>query len=384
MTIFKGFLTIMKRNLHIVILYAAIFVTICLMVQKMMGTTDSTQFKMDSLDIAVIDRDGGTLAKNLTKYLGQYHNLVDVPDDKTAMQERLFYRDVYYLVIIPENFEENCLTGSEKLTVTKVPGSATGYYVDQQINSFLNDVRIMTVSGFTIDEAVKAVYKNSKAEASVKLLDKNGHGGALAPYSFTYQYMPYIIISILCYVLGFIMISYRKPDLKRRMLCSAISARRQNGQLILGFLLVGITIWLLCTLLPIVLNGKAFLSDPNLPYYLINSFMLMLVALSISFLLSVLIHREELLNAVVNVITLGMSFVCGVFVSLEVLGTGIQNFARLLPVYWYEVTNTLIANNAVFNSEQLRELYIGYGIQLLFAVAILCIALAISRIRTQE
>ena len=107
MTVFKGFLTITKRNLHIVLLYAGIFLSISIMVQKSVGKDDSqANFEQTSLDIAVIDRDGGELARGLASYLEQYHTLKDVPDDPSIIQDRLFYREVYYVVTIPEDFEE--------------------------------------------------------------------------------------------------------------------------------------------------------------------------------------------------------------------------------------------------------------------------------------
>ncbi len=54
--------------------------------------------------MAVIDRDGSSLSKGLSEYLGNYQDLVDIEDDPAVIQEELFYRNVYYVVIIPENF----------------------------------------------------------------------------------------------------------------------------------------------------------------------------------------------------------------------------------------------------------------------------------------
>ena len=90
-------------------------------------------FEEESLDIAVIDRDGGELARGLTEYLGERHNLVDIEDNEDVIQESLFYRNIYYLVTIPEDFEEKCLTECEKIKTTKIPGASTTFYVDQQI-----------------------------------------------------------------------------------------------------------------------------------------------------------------------------------------------------------------------------------------------------------
>lgn len=380
MTVFKGFLLITKRNIHMMFLYIAIFLTIAISVQKMTGGNQSG-FAQESLNIAVIDRDGGKLARGLADYLAQYHTLVDLPDDPSVIQDRMFYREVYYIVTIPEDFEDRCLYGDELLPVTKVPGSNSGFYVDQQINTFLNDVRVMAASGFSLADAVAEVIDNSKDTAQVTMLDKNGFGGEQPLHAVMFQFIPYILISILCYSLGSIMIAFHNPDVKRRMMCSAIPVRRQNHQLVLGYVLVGIIVWLICTLMPFLLYREDFVNDPNMPYYLVNSFLMTLVALSLAFLVSTLISRNELISAVVNVISLGMSFLCGVFVDLDILGKGVRTFAQFLPVYWYELANKLLAGNQSLSLAQTVSLLTDYGMQLLFAAVILGVALVISQNR---
>ena len=380
MTVFKGFLLITKRNIHMMFLYIAIFLTIAISVQKMTGGNQSG-FAQESLNIAVIDRDGGKLARGLADYLAQYHTLVDLPDDPSVIQDRMFYREVYYIVTIPEDFEDRYLYGEELLPVTKIPGSNSGFYVDQQINTFLNDVRVMAASGFSLADAVAEVIDNSKDTAQVTMLDKNGFGGEQPLHAVMFQFIPYILISILCYSLGSIMIAFHNPDVKRRMMCSAIPVRRQNHQLVLGYILVGIIVWIICTLMPFLLYGKDFVNDPNMPYYLLNSFLMTLVSLSLAFLVSTLISRNELISAVVNVISLGMSFLCGVFVDLDILGKGVRTFAQFLPVYWYELANKLLAGNQSLSLAQTVSLLTDYGMQLLFAAAILGVALVISRNR---
>lgn len=380
MTVFRGFLIITKRNIHIIWLYLLLFLGIAIMVQKAAGGNTS-EFEQVSLNIAVIDRDGGKLAKGLADYLSQYHTLVELPDEPSIIQDRMFYREVYYVAAIPEDFEERCLYGDETLPVTKVPGSNSGFYVDQQIRIFMNEVRIMVSSGFSLSEAVEEVIEHSADEAEVTLIDKNGFGGKQPMHAFMYQYMPYILISILCYSMSYIMIAFRNKDVKRRMMCSAIPARSQNLQLALGVAVVGIAVYGLCTLMPFLMYGKTFMKDPNMPYYLVNSFMMTLVSLSLSFLIGTLVRREEIISAIVNVVSLGMSFLCGVFVELEVLGKGVRTFAQFLPAYWYEVANGLLSNNSSLSPAQQTSLYTCYGLQILFAAAILGVAMVISRIR---
>ncbi len=382
MTVFKGFLTLTKRNLGMMFLYIAIFLTISIFVQKALGSSNANGFEPERLDIAVIDRDRGTLAKGFTNYLGMFHNIKEMPDDKSVLQDRLFYRDIYYVVTIPDNFEKKCLENNEKLPVTKVPGSTSSYYVDQQINSFFNSMRTMTTGGFSVSEALEHIETYASVSPKVTLIDKTGHSGNMAEHAFMFQYMPYIILSILCYVLSYIMLSFGNADIKKRILCSCISSRSMNLQLILGHITIGLGIWIICIIMPVTLYRETFLTDPNMPYYLINSFLMMLVSLSIAFFISSFPLREEIINGIVNVITLGMSFTCGVFVSMDILGKEVKALAHFLPVYWYEIVNGLLAENSSLSSAQTIELWQGYGIQALFAIAFLAAAMVLRRTRT--
>ena len=125
MTVFKGFLTITKRNLGYVFMYIIIFLTITIAVQKSELTDTAKMFEQTKLDIAVIDHDKSPVSEALTDYLASRHNLIDIPDTKTAIQDNLFYRHVYYVLTIPKDFTQSCKIKTASLTVTKVPVSYT-------------------------------------------------------------------------------------------------------------------------------------------------------------------------------------------------------------------------------------------------------------------
>lgn len=379
MTVFKGFLRLVKRNLGTQILFMAIFLGICISIQVFTGGKGMEGFQEENLDIAVIDRDGGPLAQSLARYLGRHHRLVDVADDPDVIQEELFYRNIYYVVTIPPDFEEKCLEQGEKLPVTKIPGAYSAYYVDWQINSFLNDVRVLKAAGYQGNEIYEKAAKFQEKEAQVELMDKSGHGGAWAPHSFMFQTMPYAVFSVICYVLSYVTIGFLKEDVRMRMKCAAMPPGKQERQLLLGYLVFGTATWAIFILAAIGMYGRDFLSDAHRMLYMANVFAMVLVSLAAAFTMAVLIRKPEAVNGVVNVVSLGMGFTCGVFVSMDVLGSGVKAAARFLPFYWYEIVNQILAGNAAFTSSQRMEVLQGLGIQVLFAVTIVCVGAYIDR-----
>lgn len=374
MIVFKCFLRLVKRNCGLMILYLIIFLTISVSIQLMTDGKGTGDFQEESLDLAVIDRDGGMLAKELARYLGQRHHLVDIPDDEDVIQEELFYRNVYYVAIIPKGVEKEM-----KIQAVKLPGTNSAFYVDQQIDQFLDRVRVLGAAGYQGQEIYEKAAGIEAVETEVELIDKNGYGGVMAPHANMFQFMPYIIFSIICYVIAYIMIGFRKKDVRRRMDCAAMPLRQQNLQLILGYLVLGAGVWAVCILMPVLLYGKDLLTDENLFLYMANVFAVMLVSLAVAFTVGTLVRNEAVVSSVVNVISLGMSFVCGVFVSMDVLGKGVRAFAQFLPFYWYESVNQILAMNVGFTQAQQWGILKGLGIQGLFAAAVFCVGMVLDR-----
>lgn len=109
----------------------------------------------------------------------------------------------------------------------------------------------------------------------------------------------------------------------------------KNKMEIIGAMLVYGLATLLILLLIIFLQS---LGDPDLwkaGYYILNSLFLLLFSLALSYFLSSLTKDNGIINMVSNMLTLGMSFTCGVFVPLEYLGDGVIKGAHFLPYYWY-------------------------------------------------
>ena len=142
MTVFKGYLRIVRANLGQLLMYVGIFLAICVAISRSNpgGTTES--FTQKKLNAAVIDRDGGSLGTLLEHYIGQEHNRISIADDPQVLQEELYYRNVEYILVIPKGAQERMLAGETDGVVQCVtaPGSTAGYYVDAQIGQLLSHV----------------------------------------------------------------------------------------------------------------------------------------------------------------------------------------------------------------------------------------------------
>lgn len=376
MTVFKIYMKIAKKNMWMILLYLAIFFVVTVMFQGFAGA-DVENYAAESIPVGIVDKDGSAVSESFAQYIGRTNKVVRLEDDKEALQEDLFYRNVDYIIWIPEQFMEKCILGDDKVQVTAVPGSYTGSYVERQISNFLNFARVYGAAGFTEDEISKAMSERKTAE--VELVDFSGNAGRTPAYAYFYRYLPYLFLSVLCYVLGYILIGFRRGSLPGRMQASAMPVRVQTIQGLGAAGTLALGLWGICSVSVLLLYGRDFLGNGRAGWYLMNSLVMLLCALALAFLVGSLVKSPNALNGITNLLGLGMCFLCGVFVDMDYMSKGVRKAAQFLPVYWYEnVTVILTAHRNIEGSVRIEVLE-GIGIQLVFAVVFVCLTLAASR-----
>ena len=139
-------------------------------------------------------------------------------------------------------------------------------------------------------------------------------------------------------------------------------------QLITANLLFAVFAWVISVFFCVVINFKeAF--NLNTVYLILNSFVFTICGMSLSFLIGNLINNRDALPSVSNVVTLGLSFISGVFVPQNLLGENVLKAASFMPTYWYVKANNLIAELERFGIGQLKPIFNMMLIQLAFALA---------------
>ena len=71
---------------------------------------------------------------------------------------------------------------------------------------------------------------------------------------------------------------------------------------------------------------------------------------------------------------LGTSFLCGVFVPLNMLPNIVVFIGHLLPTYYYVKTNDLLSGIEVFNFNTLKPIVINICIIILFTIVFMIIS----------
>ena len=208
MIVFKCYMKILRQNVTLVIIYLGIFFSVALVMQMAAGKSEDSLYANTSIDIGVVKEDQGVLAQGFVDYLNTIHNVIPMKNNPEVLQENLFYRNVEYIVQIPDDFYEACIQGSQPLKVTKVPGSYSSYYVDQQISSYISTIRTYVAAGFSQEEAVQAV--KTEVHEPVTKVSSVSASSDLVPYTYYFRYIPYLFLGALCYTMGYILMAFKK------------------------------------------------------------------------------------------------------------------------------------------------------------------------------
>lgn len=373
---------ILKKNIGLAMIYLVIFFSIAMALQAAARKEHLEDFQKSSVNIAIADQDDSVLSHALTDYLKTIHHVSKISSNPAVMQEELYYRNAEYIVQIPQNFYETCIVQGKPISVTKVPGSYTSFYVDQQINAWLNNIRTYIAAGFSREDAAKAALVQPAAEVS--MYQDETTTTETPGYTYYFRYVPYLFLAVLCYSMGYILIAFQKEDIQKRMQASAVSIRRQNLEGLLAMFTLGFGLWLITIIGSIIMYQKTLLASSVLTYYLLNTFLMMIVALALSYLLGLFIKNSNMLSGISNIVSLGMCFLSGVFVPMSIMDKKVLKIAQLLPVYWYENVNETLSRYHVISGDIAVDIWKSMGIEVMFALAFLAMILAISKYKRQK
>lgn len=386
MQAFSSYMKILKKNVGGVIIYVVIFMLITAIFSSMGKDPVKSSFTMEKLYIAVIDRDNSELSKGLKSYMKSIHNVVDMEDDVETLQDNLYYRNVSYILIIPEGYGEKLARNNlDHLTENvKVPDSFEGTFVDQQINQYIKTVSSYLVAGYEPAKALSSTSLSLAEETRVDIINEetNEDQSNTDPMYFFFQYLGYVFICIIIIGLGPILLTFNNPDIKRRIDVSSQSLKTKSRQLILFSCFFSVAIWLIFMILAAAMHGTRVFSTAGL-LMMANSFVYILVSLSITYVISLLVSKPSVLSIASNIIGLGMSFLCGIFVPQSIMSEQVLNVSRILPGYWYmDAHNTLMSYNG--SASQIKTICADYGIMFGFAVAFLAIGMVISKLKQEN
>lgn len=382
MQVCNAFARVAKKNLPNTFVYFIVFVILLIMMSINASSSNEKQFQASAVNLCIFDRDQSTASRALSDYLATIHHIVSLSwTDRDDLRDNMYYHQIDYVLTIPEGFEDSLRTGSSDSLVetSKRKDSCSGYFVDRQIDTYLHALSQYLKTGASVKEAITSTRKSLDDVPEVNTIsfsssDKSDNSSM----GYFFQYFPYIILMMLLEGLSPVLMSFRDPLMKARMSCGAIPQSRISLYLGLGCLIYVVLWWVGFLGIALFMYGPAHLFSHTGLLFILNSAVYLLVATAIALLLGSFPMDFNMINMIANILGLGMSFLCGIFVPQAYLGKTVLSIGRFLPVYWnVRITNMI----APYSSDilSMSDYWMCIGIQLLFFAALFAVYLCISR-----
>jgi len=370
MIVFKTFLKVVNKCKIPIILYTVILVFFSGF--NTVTNDNSTSFVATKPDILIINQDEEEgITKNLIGYIEKNSNIKTIENEKEKIEDALFYRDVNYIIYIPKNFRKDFLNFKNPTIEIKSTGDYQASLAELLLERYLKVANSYHTIIEDEDALLEKIDDTLEVETKVEITSKLDTS-ALDKATMYYNFTNYCILAGSIYVICLVLSTLKEEKIRKRTIVSSMSHKKHNRYLLYSNGLFALVLWLFYVVLSFLVVGDIMFSMHGL-FYILNSFLFMVCALTIAFLIGNFLIDKNAINGLVNVIALGSSFLCGAFVPPEYLPDTVLKIAHALPSYWFINTNQTIKEIEVFNVDSIRPIIINFSILLLFSIIFILI-----------
>ncbi len=339
--------------------------------------------------VAVVDRDGEELSQGLRAFVLGQGEAVEVEDTERALQDAVMQELASYIVIIPEGFSADfahaAATGAKMPEVQVIVStqSAEVTMMDSLVDEYLGVARTYTLalaaaSQAQVAERTSAAMAHTASVSVVQATETAPLSNAFLVYL---QFEGYTILLSIAACSAVVISRFGREEMRRRVAASPVPQLRVNLQIAAACLLIMLVCWAFVCGLGIVAFGGRILgvATSHIAAALAALLCYSLFSLAFGFLVGQMTSNELVMNAVPNIVGLVISFLGGVWVSLDLVGEPIVTIAKFTPVYYYNeaIRGALDPACGGLTPGVLANM----GVVCLFALVVFCVGLAISGIR---
>ena len=377
MQVFSVFFKVLKKKLPSSIIYLVVYIIIAF--TFVYTAKEPVSFEAKRLNVAVFDKDLSDESRALTDYIATRHDIVKIDLDRDRLMDALYYGALDYAFVIKKGYAKSIGDGDfDGLFINyKLHDSYDALLMEQFLGEYTSALRTYMATGESPKSAISKTEKLLDKETEVSYVGQDENDAKEFPenIAFFYQYLPYVLICALINSICPVLIAMRRKDIRYRTNCSPLKVSSSTIQTVLASSLYVLILWLIFVVIGCILYGGMY--SGRAWYAVLNSAVFALIVTMFAVLVANLTTKQETVNIIAQIVGLGMSFLCGVFVPQYLLGEGVLRAAHFLPAYWYIKANNMLSGTDVYNP---HDVMVCLFIELGFAVALGALALAVNRI----
>lgn len=363
MTVFKAFWKIVKKYKVTVILYTVMLIIFGGI--SISSGDNGFKYTDSKPRIYVVNNDlNNKLTENFISYLNKNSDLIKIKDNK--VDDAIFYKDIDYVIYIPELYGSNVLNGLNPILDIKKNDSYDSALAQLLVEKYIKVQNVYANMYSDENVIVSAINNNLNSSIDVDISSSINTSKASKMTSY-FNYASYSILAIIIYIICLVLFCFKNKDVSKRILVSSTNMSKHNKLLLLSSLLFCIIIWILFVLLGVIIIGRSLFSIRGI-IYIFNMFLFIFNSLTFAFFISSIFSNKNAIVGIVNVVALGEAFLCGAFVPVEWLPSFVVTIAHIFPTYWYINTNNLLGNIDIINLTTIKPIIINSLVIICFMV----------------
>lgn len=388
MQVFRAALKAFFRHPIYLLIYVVLLSCMGVFMGMSMNDAPSDEY-LERPRVAVVDRDGQELSQGLRAFVLDQGEAVEVHDSERALQDAIMQELASYIVIIPEGFSADfahaAATGAKMPEVQVITSSQSVdvTMMDSLVDEYLGVARTYTTAlpDASQSEVVARTNTAMAHTANVSVVQTTEAPPLSNAFLVYLQFEGYTILLSIAVCSAVVISRFGREEMHRRVAASPVPQLSVNLQIAAACLVIMLACWAFVCVLGLVAFGGRIVgvAAPVVAAALAALLCYSLFGLAFGFLVGQMTDNELVMNAVSNITGLVVSFLGGVWISLDLVGEPIVTIAKFTPVYYYNgaIKAALDPVGGGFTSEALANM----GIVCLFALVVFCVGLAISGIR---
>ena len=376
MIVFKTILKILNKLKGLIILYTIMLISVTL-VNQTSDNVDSFEEVKPSVIIVNNDKSKNGVTNHFIKYLENHMEVKDIDiGNEEKIDDALFYRDVSLVVYIPDGFGDDLLDSKDVSVEYKISGDKGSSYGKMLVQNYFDSFNIYN-NYYDGDELFDRLDNALNVDVNVEVkskLDTN----SLSRMARFFNFLNYAILAGCVYSISMILASLKSENVRKRTIVSSYDYKKYNRIVLEACSIVIIGMWLLYMILALIIFKDLFISMNGL-WYVINSFVFSLCSLCIGFLIGNVTQNKGAISGIVNVVSLGSSFLCGCFVPFEFMPDYVIKIAHIFPTYYFVINNEALKVMDNFSLSSVSPLIFNIGIVLIFGFCFVIITNYVSK-----
>ena len=346
MQVFKLFLKILKKKTPVALIYFAVFIT--LIIAMTYSNNQEAVFEQKRLKICLFDEDDTPESRALSALIAQENDLISLENDRDVLIDALYYEQADYILTVRKGYADNLGNGSADSLFDNMymHDSYATAYMEQYLNEYVRTVRGYLAAGESLADAISDADAAISGKTDISIAAKESRQSALSQKAaFYFRYLPYILISVL--------MAITQKDVRFRTNCSGLPPTRGTLQIFAASTIFVFITWMLFAVIGCAINGSMNCSE--LWISVLNSGAFILFSAGMTIFIASFNPAKEKINILTQIVSLGMCFLCGVFVEQPLLGEKVLRAARFLPAYWYIKVTRMLDGSEVYHRNTCRR-----------------------------